>query len=220
MTEWPLRKGTMHYFISFFFLLSLSFGVFPNENKVEIFSAEKKLLNIPLKESVKKSVLNGEIFSESNVKSYQNKQNQREQNLNFNILGFHPKSCNFAMKKLSRYQDYKKFVDFIKESDYDEKTGELNFLLSHSLLPYNMRLIFKLPRITGPGTYPYSFEIGILKGLKGSIQVLDFKNRCLFYTDAHWSGPHTGFPNIIFEFFSQVLAKKSMEILFRVSTHL
>ena len=219
MTDRPLRKGTMHYFISFFFLLSLSLQVFSNENKVET-SSEKIFKNIPLKESVKKSVLQGEIFSESNVKSFENAKGITEQSLYFQILGYHPKSCNFAMKKLSRYEDYKKFVDFIKDSSYDEKDQELNFLLSHALLPYNMRLIFKLPRITGPGTYPYSFEIGVLTGLKGNIQVIDYKNRCLFYTDAKWNGKYTGFPNLVFEFFSQVLSKASMEILFRISSHL
>lgn len=220
MTERPLRKGTMHYFISFFFLLSLSFEVFPNENKAEIISSENIFRNIPLKESVKKSVLSGEIFSESRVKSYENAKGKTEQNLNFQIMGYHPKTCSFAMKKLSRYEDYKKFIDFIKDSTYDVKTQELNFLLSHALLPYNMRLIFKLPRITGPGEYPYSFEIGVLSGLKGMIKVIDYNKRCLFYTDAKWTGPYTGFPNLLFEFFSQVLSKKSMEILFRISSHL
>lgn len=220
MTDQPLRKGTMHYFVSFFFLLNLSFAVFSNENKVENISSEKSFQQIPLKESVKKSVLSGEIFSESKVKSYENNKGQTEQNLEFQILGFHPKSCSFAMKKLSRYEDYKKFIDFIKDSTYDEKEQELNFLLSHSLLPYNMRLIFKLPRINGPGTYPYSFEIGVLKGLKGNIRVISYKNRCIFHTDAKWKGPYTGFPNLIFEFFSQVLSKTSMEILFRASSHM
>lgn len=210
----------MHYFISFFFLLSLSLKVFSNENKGEINLEEKKINSIPLKESVKKSVLQGEVFSESKVKSYENSRGTTEQNLKFQILGYHLKSCQFAMRKLSRYEDYKKFIDFVKDSDYDEKNQELNFLLSHTLLPYNMRLIFKLPRITGPGVYPYSFEIGVLKGLRGNIHVIDYKKRCLFYTDANWSGPYTGFPNLIFEFFSQVLSKTSMEILFRVSNHM
>lgn len=216
MTPRPSRKGTMHYLLCFFFLLSLSLKSFANENLEKLHT----LNSIPLKESVKKSALSGEVFSESKVKSFENARGEKEQSLNFTILGLHPKSCQFALKKLSRYENFHRYIDFVKHSEYDDELGHINFLLSHTLLPYNMRLIFRFPRITQTGVYPFLFEIGILKGLKGTVHVIDHHNRCLFYTNAHWTGPHTGFPNLIFEFFSQVLSKRSMEILFRISKQL
>ncbi len=208
----PTRKGTMRYIISFFFLLTLTHMIFANEIL--------DLKNIPLSDSIKKSVESGEVFSESQVSSFDNAKKEKMQNLKFQIMGLHPRSCEIALKKLSLYENFKNSIDFVKESNYDDTTQELNFLLAHELLPYRMRLIFKLPRIKVPGTYPYSFEVGILKGLNGNIHVFEGKKRCYFYTDAHWFGPHTGFPNLIFEFFSQTLAKRSMEILFRISARL
>jgi len=41
-------------------------------------------------------------------------------------------------------------------------------------MPYEMRLIFKLPRITKTGSYPYQFEEGFLKNLKGEIKVINY----------------------------------------------
>ena len=142
------------------------------------------------------------------------------QDLRFSIAGFHQKSCDYVLKKLSLYENYSDFLNFVKRSQYDEEKQEINFVLSHLLLPYDMSLIFKLPRITKEGVYPFSFDQGFLKDLKGNIHVQKINNRCLFYSEASWSGPHTKIPNTIFEFFSQTLAKMSMERLFRISNTL
>jgi hypothetical protein len=178
---------------------------------------------LPYKKKLKEKILNGEIFSESKVKSstlIENGLVKQIQELHFTIAGLHEKSCDYALKKLSLYENYSQFIDFIKESQYDEKKEEINFLLNHPLLPYSMRLIFKLPRIDKVGSYPFTFELGILKNLHGTINVIDHKNRCLFFTKADWEGPHTGFPDLIFEFFSQTLSKLTMERLFRLSNTL
>lgn len=174
---------------------------------------------IPLKKSVRASVVNGEIFSESKVKSFE-ESGIKKQSLDFYILGYHKKNCHYAMKTLSNYEDYHKYVSFIKESNYDEIKQEINFRLSHMLLPYDMMLIFKLPRITDVGTYPFSFDLGFLNGLHGNINVLNYKNRCIFYTTATWKGPDSGLNNYVFEVFSQALSKISMETLFRISSTL
>lgn len=209
-TRLGLRKGTMHYKFKFCILLILTSFV--------SFSLYGEVLDhnvLPYKKNLKEKIFEGEIFSESKVKSAKN-----EQELHFTIAGLHQKSCEYALKKLALYENYSQFLDFVKTSQYDEKTNEINFLLSHTLLPYDMRLIFKLPRIEKTGVYPFSFEQGILKNLKGNIYAIKYQNRCLFYSRADWSGPHTGFPNVIFEFFSQSLAKLSMERLFRISNTL
>lgn len=178
---------------------------------------------MPYKKKLKEKIFKGEIFSEAKVKSLvlvQDQKTQELQELNFSIAGFHQKSCDYVLKKLSLYENYSEFLDFVKSSQYDEQKQEINFLLSHTLLPYDMRLIFKLPRITKEGVYPFSFEMGLLKDLKGVIYVEKINNRCLFYSKANWSGPDTKIPNVVFEVFSQALSKLTMEKLFRISNTL
>ncbi len=206
--KWTRRKGTMRkkMQIIFFFLFSFS-----------AFCEEMTLNNIPLSTDTKADVLAGEKFCESTVTSSTDKNNQETQSLDFKIMGLHPKSCDYALKTLSRYEDFHRFMDFVKESSYDEKTGEINFLLSHTFLPYNMRLIFKLPRVNKVGSYPFKFEMGFLNGLNGTIHVIDHQKRCLFYSTATWKGPHSSIPNFVLEFFSEALSKLSMEVLFRKS---
>lgn len=188
-----------------------------------LYGADQKNNVLPYKKNLKEKIFAGEIFSESKVKSLvlvQGPKTEEIQELHFSIAGFHQKSCEYALKKLSLYENYSKFLDFVKQSQYDEKKQEINFLLSHTLLPYDMRLIFNLPRITKEGTYPFSFDQGILKDLKGTIYVEKIDNRCLFYSVADWSGKNTKIPNVVFEFFSQTLAKMTMERLFRLSNTL
>lgn len=188
-----------------------------------LYGADQNNNVLPYKKKLKEKILKGEIFSEAKVKSLvlvQDQKTEEIQELRFSIAGFHQKSCEYALKKLSLYESYSKFLDFVKSSEYSEEKQEINFLLSHTLLPYDMRLIFKLPRITKEGVYPFSFEIGLLKDLKGTIYVEKVNNRCLFYSKADWSGKDTKIPNTIFEIFSQTLAKLTMERLFRISNTL
>lgn len=213
-TQRATRKGTMrHIFILllFIFFQNLAFSL----EKLPEINFEK----IPYKKSVKDSILAGDVFSESKVNDFE-KENKKFQNLNFSIAGLHKKSCSYALKTLSQYEKFNKYVSFVEESYYDEPKQEISFRLSHLLLPYDMMLIFKLPRITTPGTYPFSFELGFLKGLQGKIHVINHHNRCLFYSEAHWTGPDTGLNSLIFEVFSQALTKLSMETLFRISSTL
>jgi hypothetical protein len=175
-----------------------------------LFSGELSLENLPYKKNIKEKILDGQVFSESKVKNIEPGAH----------LPKNPKSCSYALKTLSLYEDYSRFLSFVKESRYDEKKKEINFLLSNVLLPYDMRLVFNLPRITSPGAYPFTFNVGILKNLQGTINVIDQKGRCLFYSTADWRGPYTGFNPTLFELFSQVLSKLSMEILFRISSSL
>ena len=208
------RKGTMRHI--FFSSLVLFFTVSLN-------GSESNLSTLPYQKNVKEKILSGTVFSESKVNNSL-LGTQKMQSLRFSIAGLHPKSCSYAMKKLSLYENYSQLLDFVKESHYNPKSKEINFLLSHILLPYDMRLIFKLDRITGPGVFNFRFDVGILKNLTGTIYVMKEKirsqERCLFYTTAKWDGPHTRIPDFIFEAFSQALAKHSMERLFRLSSTL
>ncbi len=210
MATRAMRKGLMRYFSSFITL----FFVISNANSSD-FSLEK----MPLKKSIKENILKGEVFSESKVENTGDGE-LSQQSLNFVIAGLHPKSCDYALKKLSLYEEYSKYIDFVKVSNYDDSKQEIDFLLDHTLLPYRIQLIFKLPRVKTIGNYPFKFEIGILKDLKGMIYISRHKERCLFYTTADWIGPHTKIPNFILEIFSQTLSKISMEMLFRISSNL
>lgn len=180
-------------------------------------SQEQNLQILPYKKNIKEKILAGQIFSESIVQSFNSNKNQ---SLNFSIAGLHPKSCTYALKTLSLYEEYSKFISFVKESRYNSASKEIDFLLSHFLLPYDMRLVFNLPRITSPGVYPFTFNVGILQNLRGNIHVLTSNNRCLFYSTAQWRGAHTGINNTIFEIFSEALSRLSMEVLFRISSTL
>jgi hypothetical protein len=205
-----MRKGHMRYFLSF---LVIFLGISP------AFCGDISLETLPFNKTIKENILAGEVFAESKVVSTGDRKSGI-QTLRFSIAGLHPRSCEYALKKLSLYESYSKYLDFVKESNYDDAKQEIDFYLDHALLPYSMELIFLLPRVRTVGQYPFKFEIGILKDLTGMIYVGKYKNRCLFYTTANWTGPHTGFPNFIFEIFSQTLSKISMETLFRISSNL
>lgn len=142
------------------------------------------------------------------------------QSLDYKIYGLHPKNCDFSLKKISRYESYSQFIDFVKKSDYDEKSQTIFFEFSSLLLPYDMLLSFKLPRIEKPGLYQFSFDKGFLRGLIGSVHVEEKFGRCLFSGTAKWNGPDSQIPDSIFELFSKNLGKAAMERIFRFSSSL
>ena len=162
-----------------------------------------------------KEIQEGHIHAKSTVK---NLENDKKQSLNFVIIGLHKKSCEFALQKLSLYENFQNYMGMVEKSSYDNKSQYVNLLLSHSLLPFRMTLKFKLPRIKSEGKYPFYFDNGFLKGLQGIINVSSYKKRCLFRTEANWKGKHSGFSPTFFEFFSSAAAKHSMEVLFRISS--
>lgn len=176
---------------------------------------EHKLLLFKNKKIIK--IINkGEIFAESNV--YNLRQNSKtEQVFKLRASGMHRKSCRFILRKLSKYENYKNYISYVKKSTYSDNSKELYFLLSSSMLPFNMELEFKLPRIKKAGIYNFSLTKGRLKDLNGTIQIFDHKNKCIFSITADWQGANTGIPNIVFEFFSKTMAKKGLEKLFRIS---
>lgn len=165
-----------------------------------------------------KKLQQGEILTLSHVENTSQAQNRSQQKLIFRHLGMHQKNCRQVMARLGRYENYQDYLDFIKKSTYEESTQILFFTFDSPLMPFPLSLTFQLPRIQGPGVYPFLFTKGIFPNLKGTINVVDHKERCLFFLKAEWQGPHTGIPNLIIEVFSQTLAQKGTEKLFRIST--
>lgn len=190
----------------------------------EVIPQELSLETLPISGAQKKLVKDYEVVANSQVETIKGEQiglKGEAQTLKFDITGLHKKSCARALGILSRYESYKNHIDFIKESRYDEQKKEVYFYLSHTLMPFDMSLSFKIPRITGPGAYPFSFEQGFLKNLSGIINVAEAPGRsspnCLFFTTASWQGPYSKIPSPIFEMFSATLSRISMEKLFKIS---
>lgn len=177
----------------------------------------------PLNEKIKKTILDGNIHTESVVKSQKiplgiKGKFHKNQTMVFYSAGLHTKSCSFSLKKLSRYEDLSKSSSLIEESSYIEKIKTIRLLLSSSFLPGKWLLRFKIPRIKKPGLYPFTFEHGFLSGLQGNIHVSEYKNRCFFYLSANWEGKDTGIGDLTMEFITKSLANIIMEKLFRFST--
>ena len=209
----PLRKGIPQQELDFTIIFLLFFVTL---TPLKSLSSTITLENVPYQKKIIKIIKNGKIYSSSKVESFVFI-DKKQQKLDFSIAGLHPKSCRYSLRKLSQYENYKKFLDFVKISTYDEKKERIYLLLSSKILPFKMILNFKIPRIKRPGAYPFNFDNGLFPGLKGQIHVSNYKGRCFFYTIAHWDGPETKFSNSVFEFFSKALSQMSMERLFQVS---
>lgn len=205
-----------------FFFLFLSF--FVNENALpQTKVALSKSFSVPISEELKpffspsegqlEDLLNGTVISTSSVKTPK----QKIQQMMLFTSGVHPRNCTRAMRKLSLYENYNSYIDFIKESKYEDQTQKVSFLMDHALMPFPMTLSFKIPRITKAGHYPFVFEDGFLKNLKGTIIVHDVGKFCLLGLKTDWQGPETRIPNIIFETFAQTAGKMGLEHLIRVS---
>lgn len=159
------------------------------------------------------ALLKGEVISEGKVSSPTDK----EQQMSLLVAGIHPRNCTRAMRKLSRYENYHEYINFIKTSTYNDKTQKLSFTIDHALLPYAMILSFKLPRITKEGHYPFTFEHGFLKDLTGTIIVKEVGRYCLLGLKTDWRGPESPMPDTIFATFVQTVGKLGLEHLIRVS---
>lgn len=158
-------------------------------------------------------VLKGNVVSVGQVES----PTEKEQELMEFVAGLHPRNCTRTMRKLSLYENYSQYIDFIKESKYDEKNQKIHFTIDHMLLPFPMVLDFKIARITKEGHTPFTFDHGFLRGLKGVIIVKEIGKFCLLGMKTDWRGPESRIPNSIFETFIQTAAKLGLEHLIRVS---
>lgn len=158
-------------------------------------------------------LLKGEVISVGSVDSPKPKQQQ----MMLFVSGIHPRNCTRAMRKLSLYENYSQYMDFIKKSAYNDKTQRLSFTIDHALLPFPMLVGFKIERITKPGIYPFTFEDGFLKGLQGRVIVSEVGKFCLLGLKTDWQGPDSGLPDLMFGTFVQTVGKLGLEHLIRVS---
>jgi len=184
--------------------LTTGYGSVISEKVKPFFSPSKAQLE---------DLLNGEVISTGKVHSPV----EKEQQLFLFVSGIHPRNCTRAMRKLSLYENYHQYIDFIKTSQYDDQNQRFFFTIDHTLLPFPMIVKFKIPRITKEGFYPFTFEDGFLKDLKGTVIVKDLGKFCLLGLKTDWRGPETKLPNVVFGSFVQTVGKLGLEHLIRVS---
>ncbi len=207
--------------IRFFVLL---FCFFINErtlaqSKVNLSTGFRSKISDDLKSYFKLSdgqmedLLKGEVISSGKVES----PSAKEQQMMLFVSGIHPRNCTRAMRKLSLYENYHTYMDFVKTSRYDEKSQKFSFTVDHTLLPFPMIVGFRIPRINKPGRYLFTFEDGFLKDLKGTIIVEEVGKYCLLGLKTDWRGSETRIPNILFSTFIQTVGKLGLEHLIRVS---
>lgn len=165
-----------------------------------------------LSSSQKNYLLEGKILADSEVES-----KDANQEFDMQVMAYHPKKCRRVIRKLSLFESYKDWIDFIQESTYQEKSNLLTIRADHPLLPFPMLVHILVERPTKPGKYTFSFPTGIFKGLTGYFEVLEFNNRCLFYAKSHWKGKKTRIPGFIIEIFSETLSMIGGATLMRKS---
>ena len=156
----------------------------------------------------------GKILTSALVESIK-KNNNDFQSFLFKTAALNNKNCERVLDLLSHYENFKFHLDFIKQSNYNDLTNYVSFLIDSPLLPFPMTLSFKIPRIKKPGQYLFEFENGFLKGLKGIIHVHSVSNQCLIYAESNWTGEDTKIPNFVMEIFSETLTRIAFEKLFR-----
>lgn len=175
------------------------------------------LSKLPFNIKTVQKIKSGEIFSDCDVED----KDKTTQEMKFIIAGIHPRSCKIALNKISRYEKYSEYMDFIKDSKYDEANQKIFLLITSKFLPVNIVINFKLERITSTGIYHFQFDQGFLKDLHGEIHVDDYnsnnKEQCLFFAKANWTGPNTKFPNTALELFTSTLSYLGLKTLFRIS---
>lgn len=164
------------------------------------------------KDSYIKRLKKGEIISFAKVSSDKN-----SQDLKTVVFTLHPKTCEFVLKKLSRYEKFKDYISFVKRSTYNDQKNFLYFYMDHTLMPFPMSLGFNIKRITKPGDYSFVFKSGMLKDLLGVIVVRDIKKQCFLSSRVSWKGVKTKIPDLVFEIMAQTLAEKALAKLKRIS---
>jgi len=201
----------------FFLILLISFNVLAVPKTPLTPSFEEKLKKfLPpfqnLSEGQWSHLRDGEIISVGDVTT-----KDKTQVLELFVGGTHPRNCTRAMRKLSLYENYSSYIDFIKQSQYNESAQKISFILDHTLLPFPMSLGFELPRITKEGNYPFTLKDGFLKDLKGTIIVKEVGKFCFLGLKADWTGAETKIPSVVFSTFIRTVGKLGLEHLIRVS---
>lgn len=178
-------------------------------------STQKELKNYldnkwKLTKTQEKYLQNGKVLSLAKVDS-----NEQKQSFSLKAVALHKRGCKKVLRKLSRLENYKNWISFIKSSEYLERSHLFTLKADHPLLPYAMVVHIIVERPTKPGKYPFTFPTGMFTGLQGYFEITEFDKKCFFYAQSHWSGKPTKLPDFAIEVFSETLSKLGGEILMR-----
>ncbi len=189
-----------------FFILFIN-NIFAYENDHETF--HKKALSQLLQQN--------KIITDVKASDYKE---EKKQELTIYTTGLHPKSCLFSSARISQYESYPLFVDYIKESFYSSESKNWHLLFESPLIPASFTLDFTFPRLTQTSenmTYPFHFPTGIFKDLKGTVSLEEIHGRCRYTVRAYWKGEKTFISSPMMEFFIAAVAEIGMRKLFQFS---
>ena len=174
-------------------------------------------LDIQLNRTSFRKFKKGVVSSYSKVESYDLDKKVVKQKLDMYVYGLHRRSCTMVLPKISLYEKFKDYVDMIEVSEYNEESGRINLVMNHKLLPFQMRLNFKLEKIDRPGLYKFEFDKGFLKGLQGEILAKKHEGKCLLAARAKYDGKKSHISDSVMEIFTETLSRITLERLIVVS---
>ncbi len=185
----------------------------------DVFSAVTHSSNpVALNQKVIKMLEKGRVIVKSEVNSFVDKKTKvKMQRLDFSVLGMQTNRCSRSLRKLTLYENYKDYLEFVLQSRYYEKTARAEFVIKPPFIKNLFVLKINIPRIRKEGSYPYILVKGIFPNLKGTIHVIKYKNKCIFYNLASGQGKYTGYWDTILETITSTLGKAGMERLLRIS---
>ena len=172
-------------------------------------------LNLPFKEGTIKRIQGGECYVKSTFEEVPGKAGQKK--FSFAAAGLHRRDCATALPRLTKYEDYQRYLPFVVKSSYQTSSQTIDLLFKVWILPFSLRLLFQLPRMQQEGQYPFTFKEGFLPDLKGKITAKEVDQRCLILITANWQGPDPGFSPTLFELFTQTAGTLGMEKMLRVT---
>jgi hypothetical protein len=185
-------------------------------------------LKLPFKEGTIRRLQEGECYTKSSLqevprppqakgKAASSPKSTKEMKFTFAVAGWHRHNCATALPRLTRYEDYQRYLPFVVSSTYQTPTQTIDLAFKVWILPFSLRLNFQLPRMEKEGVYPFTFKEGFLPNLKGKVTAKDVDRRCLILITADWQGPDPGFNPTLFELFTQTAATLGIEKMLRVT---
>lgn len=138
-----------------------------------------------------------------------------KQSFKLKAMAMHPKKCTKVLRRLSRLENFKDWISFIKSSTYQDENKLFTLQAEHTLLPFPMIIHIIVDRPTKVGIYPFTFPTGIFRGLTGHFEIKEINGQCVFFATSKWLGPKTKIPDLGIEVFSETLTKLGGEVLMR-----
>jgi|GEM_PF-4443222 len=166
-------------------------------------------------------LLEGHTVANSDVETYKGELNgekdSKKQKMLTKVAAFHSLDCNPVLKKLSQYERYDSYFDFIKNSKYQNGHATMN--LNISLISVNFDIDMKIDRVNKVGKYDFILNAGDMKNVIGFLEVKELRGRCFVYTSMTYDGVHSGYWDSFMETFFTKVAYLGVDKIFKISGH-